>query len=307
MNRRSLVCVALLSLGAPLFIQSCAKPENLFETFRLKKSEFGIEDARQAIDAVNILLVKDGLAPYYLYEGKHRGNGVGLLWVGDKTLSQSVTDMLFVPNDCRCVIAQPKVYYSWIKNCSTVGGTDYSNNDESVRLLSYLLLHEYGHIIANHPGRALSENSAAFNSTTNANKSKEQIADDFASGIVSRYDADKNNFDTWIPAANINMAISSFAFTLQGKRVVDNFACSILDAPCAFHDMGDTHFNLEYRILKAQCLISGEEYCEPLEDYEARRNSGGVFKGGVLYSKDTKEQSTEGGALPKQLADGTQG
>lgn len=286
MNGRHFAGVATLCV-ALLLTQSCTKPENLFETFRLSQSKSRVKDVQDAIDTVNILLRNEGLRPYYLYtKGDNRDDAIALLWVGDKTLSQSVTDMLFVPNACDCVIAQPKVYYSWINNYFMIGNTDYSNNDDAVWLLSYLLLHEYGHIMSNHPGRAISAKGETFNTINSVNKHREQIADDFASDIVSRYNSGNDNYDTWIHAANINMAISSFAFTLQGKRVVDNFACSILDAPCAFHDMGDTHYNLEYRILKAQCLISGGQYCEPLADYESRRNSGGVFKDGILYSKD---------------------
>ncbi|MAT94154.1 MAG: hypothetical protein CME59_16355 [Halioglobus sp.] len=271
-----IIAICLLSPG-------CSRSPDLYAQYQLVPTVLHIEIARQAIKNINILLHAEGLPEYYLYDEEHNREGIALLWVGDKTISQTVADMMFVPRGCQCVIVQPRVLYSWVENYSTVGETNYADMDNLPHTLGYFLLHEYGHIHSGHPGRAISTLGDNTNRDETESKRLEQTADDFASNLVAKYQSKTGAFKTWMSAANIGLNISSLAFTLQGKRIIDNFGCSVLDAPCAFHDMGDTHYNLEYRILKAQCLISGGEACGMLSSYEQRRNSGGVFQKGALY------------------------
>ena len=270
-----------LATALCLFLTACSKPYDPIVHYDLEITDDALELAEKSIERTNMLLASPELPEFYLYDGSIKKEGVAVLWVGDRNLSQSVTDMMFVLRECACVVVQPMVFMSWINNYETVGDPD-ARYSSSGSILSYLLLHELGHIQQGHTGRAISIPSGYYNRDNNDEKKKEQDADNFAANVIHDYLGKDELFDTWLSAANIQMSLSSLAFYLQGKRLIDNSGCSALDAPCAFHDIGDTHHNFEYRILKANCRLDSNA-CSILDTYKRRRNSDGVFPGGIIY------------------------
>ena len=240
-----------------------------------------IDIAKKSIHDANSLLNSDEV---YLYEGKLRKQGTALIWVGPENLSASISDMMFVLRDCSCIVAQVEVFQKWAANYELISGLSDESILSGTDVMTYFLLHEVGHIRNGHAGRALgSGDSSNFNREDTSTKQNESAADSFAASIIA--EGKDGDLELSLLANSIQLKLAMLSFDLQGIRVTQNFGCSATDSPCAFHDKGDTHPNLEYRFLRVNCLLD-EQYCPMLEDYEKRRNSDGIFDSGLLFKSN---------------------
>ncbi|KAF7788157.1 hypothetical protein PRUB_a2751 [Pseudoalteromonas rubra] len=256
---------------------ACSKPFDPVEYYGLELTREERSLIELSIDKLNQLIPPQKQLNLYLFDTQLQADGVAILWVNDTNLAHSPTDMMFVLSGCACVVIQPQVFLQWLD--TQAAGTAQRRGSE---ILSYFILHELGHLDRGHAGRAASVDTDYYNRDENVQKHREQDADNFASELLKSHLGEGGSWQRRQIAMDIQLALGFLSFDLQGKRIIDNFACSALNAPCAFHDMGDTHPNLELRLLRANCNLD-DAYCDLLRDYEERRHSDGVFSDAILY------------------------
>ncbi|TDF39172.1 hypothetical protein EYS14_06500 [Alteromonadaceae bacterium M269] len=263
-------------------LSACDKPNHInpIKQYGLELSDKALGVASKSIWEVNQLLGREEL---YLYSGELKEAGTALVWVNQGYLSFTPTDMMFVLRECRCIVVQADAFSEWMKPYGLLGQLSDQGILSGTDVLNYFVLHELGHLTNGHEGRAINADSTIFNRETTTSKLNEEAADLFAANIIKNISND--DLDVKTLASSIQLKLGMLAFDLQGARIINNFGCSATNAPCAFHDTGDTHPNFEYRVLRVNCYMD-EQNCEAFEDFKRRRESNGMFGDGILYRAD---------------------
>ncbi|GAB7551885.1 hypothetical protein NRB_13850 [Novosphingobium sp. 11B] len=217
-----------------------------------------------------------------LYPGwRGRKRGVAIYTLTSDSLAAS--EVIGTYDECGCILLSNARLEAWL-----VGemGTGIGRLDiDRTSLLTYMLLHEAGHVAqGNTPcGLALSGGAASatvdarLNMTDTAQKVCERAADRYASEAV-RAALEQKGSDRGIAAAQVAIALSELAFNLQAKRMLDRFGENVMRSPSLFRDLGLSHPNLEWRILSANAMITPSPTSEELlQAFETARTEGPIL------------------------------
>jgi hypothetical protein len=247
-----------------------------------------------AISTVNAMLHDPELTMRLANPIPRRKNAEGAVPVYVVPVEDSAGVVVRVPEECRCIV---------------IGGNEFEANFEKlaaegallagheVEMLSFLLLHEMGHISLGHYGQFLPDPTVgSLNLDENETKVREDAADAFGADAL-RAEMGKLDGGTPVMAAmNVIMFVQSLSFVVSGRASIENFGGRVLGDPAIFWDHSRSHPNFEYRLLEINNAISPSDTSKALlEDYEAARQSSGrsitIWQGGepTTYGEDSKE------------------
>jgi hypothetical protein len=178
---------------------------------------------------------------------------------------------IMVPYDCNCIFVQPKIFRERL--------TKYFNASPQMLkfderyALTFMLLHEVGHIEHGDPGKYEDKQKAhTYNFDKTDQKEIESSADDFAADMLIAAAEDKKNFIGWAASLNTQMSLTKISWNLSVIRHLNNFGASVLCSKIVFSDDGYTHPNYELRVLTANDRIAHTTTsAELLKSFEACR------------------------------------
>src|SRR5258708_29440530 len=83
------------------------------------------------------------------------------------------------------------------------------------------------------------------------------------------------SMDSKVAAGRIEMALGTASFYIAGRRIVSAPGAAVIGAPGVFWDIGLSHPNFEWRLLKVNDLLSSNETSRQLlADFEVGRLKG---------------------------------
>jgi hypothetical protein len=179
--------------------------------------------------------------------------------------------------ECRCVIVQAAALPRWLQKKQGSGKTLLSV--DAPLLLSYMLLHEAGHIARGHVFQSSPQSAGPDRGNEReSQKSMEIVADEFAANAITTALAE-NGTDAGLAAARVAVAIAQLSWNLAGHRLLDDFGGTFLRKPSLFQDAGFSHPNLEWRVLRVNALVSPNSAARSLlEEFEDARNAGPAYR-----------------------------
>ena len=212
---------------------------------------------------------------------------IHVYWVGSRNLSRTRTDMMFVLDGCRCIVVQPAVFLLWLSNYSGSSPDDRLDLLEisAPHLLALFLLHETGHILEGHTGRAVGAATHAYTLDRNVHKDRETAADTQAAVALRMAGSNTDNIERWWAARSIIGQVGNLSFNLTGTRLIDRFGATSLALPEVFLDQSTSHPNFESRILEINHLIhDNDDTRAALVDFNAHQQRSSN-RTGVLYRR----------------------
>lgn len=183
-----------------------------------------------------------------------------------------------VPAGCRAIVISG-VHFD--RNFAILSEDNVLLQDKQISMLVFLLLHEVGHIANRHYGAFLPATAdAVTNNDENEAKARERQADDYVATILKReFDRLGNgnppiaNYDLYFGSTDTILFLSSLSFVVSSEATLDCFGCRALGDPRIFWDHGQSHPNLEYRLLLINNAISATPESQALLDnYEKARD-----------------------------------
>jgi hypothetical protein len=183
----------------------------------------------------------------------------------------SASEMIFVPRGCRCIVIAVQTMQAWLASAS---GTQGDMRVEGVDALTFMMLHELGHIAHGNQASAfapLPAQASDTNQVSTAQKCREFGADAWAADQVRRAFTPGNS--GFFASMNVQFALSAIGWNLARRRLIDNFGATVLRDPRVLFDQGYSHPNFELRILVANELVSGTSAAKALrEEFESMRD-----------------------------------
>ncbi|MDN2584293.1 hypothetical protein [Aquibium sp. ELW1220] len=183
-----------------------------------------------------------------------------------------------VPAGCRSIVVSG-VHFD--RNFAALAEDNVLMQDKQIPMLVFLLLHELGHVANEHYGAFLPDTSDAVPSNVATDsKERERQADSFVATILKR-EFDRmgtgtppiQDYDLYFGITDAIMFLSSLSFIVSSEATLDCFGCRSLGDPRIFWDHGQSHPNLEYRLLLINHAISETpESRALLESYEQGRD-----------------------------------
>ena len=275
-----------------LFLCGCdAPPRDVLERFDLAEASLHRGLGIEAVQLVNEVVGPASDSTLALHWQPAELGAVRVYWVGSRNLSPTRTDMMFVLEACRCIVVQPAVFLSWLSEYS---GSSADSGLELMELsaphiLAVLLLHEVGHILEGHAGRAFGTDTEAYTLRRNAHKNREMAADARAAAALREAASDSDDFGrSWAAGWTIGQ-VGNLCFNLTGIRLIDEFGATPLALPEVFLDNSSSHPNFELRMLEIRHQIhSNEETRAALADFKAHQRRSGD-RMGILYRRPGAE------------------
>jgi len=162
------------------------------------------------------------------------------------------------------------------------------NDDDAVTMLTFLLLHELGHVAKEHYGQFLPDASqVVLNDDHTLSKEREAEADEFVGSILREhrkafYGDDSRAFEESLKATPVILLIASLSFSVSTNASLDCLGCRVLGSKEIFWDHSRSHPNFEFRLLKLNHAISPDlGYGAMVEDYKRARTAAGSAT--ILY------------------------
>jgi hypothetical protein len=163
--------------------------------------------------------------------------------------------MVMVPTDCRCVFVQPAAFKAWMDDHTR--RLPQMLESDAGAVLTFMLLHEVGHILHGDPGQFDGKTGpAALNTDITDQKERESAADLFAVEQVNAALSNGKAIGGWSSALKISLALSGLSFNMSADRVLEHFGATSLCSHAVFADSGYSHPNFELRLLVANNLLS---------------------------------------------------
>lgn len=280
--------LGVIFIGLAFLLVSCAEQEQAFtlESVGLAPAVITNSEAQLLNDAIseaNAVLEAKTHQPLITtswQEGDDPTTQLRLYTVSSKNLTPSSQDMLFVLEECKCLILQFAMWTKWldaIERFPYEGGIRESGDLDDPKILALLLLHEAGHIYHGHTGRSSADSNGPFSLPEEGSKSKQQEleADRFVADALLVAAADTENFDRWMSANWIINEISKASFNLLEQSMLLNTFCIGCDERVA--DRGYSHPNLHYRFTILQALLApdggdGDDARALLAEFERQRD-----------------------------------
>lgn len=248
----------------------------------LRSNRSGLDWLSKAVASANALLAQEGQFQLQLItDSQARVDSHIPVWPVAASGLNSM-DTAFVPHGCRAIFIQTAALnqrvVSWNGDVST------GLTIETAAIASWILLHETGHIHDANSGQldpALAVRGDNFSDTPH--KRSELSADAFAARMIRNADA-QQPYTTFMAGMNTSQALTQLSWNLQRDRQLGLFDSSVLATPKAFGDVGDTHPNLELRVLITQVLIEPSDAAQALlDEFVATRSRAADPAPRVLY------------------------
>lgn len=158
-----------------------------------------------------------------------------------------------VPRECRCIFVDTALLEAWVEQNST--GTGRFELDAQA-FLTFVLLHEVGHIIHGTQGVQYDDGVASqLNIDPTIAKDNEEAADEFASSLLKRWSEATPANGVSISANEVVNELGKVSWNMQAFRTLDEFGSFAAGKPSVFQDLGFSHPNLAWRILRSNYLI----------------------------------------------------
>lgn len=204
---------------------------------------------------------------------------IPVLLLGSTGLSRS--EIARVDDRCTAVLIQGPALERWLAKYQS----EDSLNADPAMMLTFLLLHEVGHLEHSDCGHnAVDGSDGTYNVDKNAAKAAEVAADHYAAESLLR--ADHADWKAKLSAMNTEMAITTFSFLVAGERIVTYPGASVLPTPDVFWDSGLSHPNLEWRLLEVSYeLHPTADSKQLLAEFEAARDKASD----VIYSEPSTQ------------------
>lgn len=175
--------------------------------------------------------------------------------------------------NCRCIIIGNDGFENFHRAHSQT--MDQMLEIDRSALLSFVLLHEIGHIVRGHRGSfwdGYAVSPERLNTTSSSSKGVEKEADDFVSAQLISASEATGDFQRWMAGASIQTALAKLSWNLSVRRRLAHFGGSVLRDPRLFFDIGQSHPNFELRVLELnyEVLPSADAMALLDEFHEAR-------------------------------------
>jgi hypothetical protein len=262
----ALALAALLLVGcehdrAPVLI---VKPPCDPTALGLRSTRSGLAWLSPAVDTANVLLTQEGqLRLQLLTDSSAPAQSNIPVW---PVAAAGLTPMqtAFVPHGCRAIFIQTAALQQRVSQWN--GDQSTGLTVDTAAITTWILLHETGHIRDASSGQldpAPAVRGSNFSDTDS--KRRELSADAFAARLISAAGASRP-YPTFMAGMKTSQALTQLSWNLQRDRQLDMFGSSVLATPGAFGDVGDTHPNLELRVLITQVLVNPSEEAQGLLD-----------------------------------------
>ena len=241
----------------------------------LEHTDFDLEKVTAAVARANMILVGSGVQlggiPLNGAQAQADRQRVPVFLIKSKPNSSSTP--AFVPRGCRCVFVDPIYVSDWIVHNSE--GTGRLALDRGY-FLTFVLLHEAGHIVTGTPGAAVENGTITqLNTDPSKDKAAEEDADDFAIAFLRDKSRQRPANAASIDANWVVTELSKLSWNMQAYRSLDQFGAFAIGKREVFFDNGYSHPNLAWRILRANYLIQqSNETRQLLEAFEDARRRG---------------------------------
>jgi len=253
----------------------------ILKSYELEETKINMDVVEQAISVANKILGEN----VFIHGCKKRKGKTNVFWVGHQGLTKTRHDMMFVLEECNCIIIQGSVFFDWLNQYSGKRGELELIDIGKKEILVYFLLHELGHIRNKHPGRAINKKSKHYNVIKTKSKKRETIADLFASNMILEGLSNAEKFDRWMATSWVSVELGQLSFNLQGIRSIEEFGGTYLNLPRLFQDKGKSHPNFELRVLQINHDIQQTEDSKILLDSFIKHQKESISQDGVLYRK----------------------
>lgn len=207
--------------------------------------------------------------------------------------SKRSTIVAEVPWNCRCIVFRGSLFDQNMAKFSEVGAL---SADDSKQMLTFVILHELGHIAGGHYGAFLpGTTDAQPNKNEALSKTQEFEADAFVASVLKAAfepgrTGDYQTVDetgkltshsVFLATSNVFLFLTGLSWDVFGQATLGCFGCRTMGDPRIFWDHSASHPNFEYRMLKLlQTLSPTEEGSELLRAFEEAREADWS---GVLY------------------------
>ncbi len=255
-SRRCFCASAFIAFPA-LAAEREASPEKM----GYEQTALGREETQKAIERTNLIL--HGRFPFRLLPGwtttpPSDPHGIPVWLIQSAGNPRSA--LMEVPrSSCRCIVIRIADMRAWLARHQTVAGQTGLGFDVA-NIMSFMLLHEVGHISAGHPGQleaASDTEVVAPTSRLTAQQCRELEADTFASTVLKRAIRSVGS-SGWIEANWVAIELSKLSFNLFGKRLLEKFPANALGAASVFGDRAYSHPNFDLRIYALNADISDD-------------------------------------------------
>lgn len=184
-------------------------------------------------------------------------------------------ELMATYKECGCILVNAAALSAW--TVAHMGSSSALLSTDARYLLSYMLLHEAGHIVSDGNVSATDESgspaSTSLNLDPTAQKERENNADTFAANAIRA--ALNAKGDAGLAAARIAMTLSQVSYNLSAHRLLDDFGGTPLRKRSLFWDSGLSHPNLEWRILNVNNMIESTATSRQLlQEFEEAREGG---------------------------------
>lgn len=178
-----------------------------------------------------------------------------------------------VPQDCMCVFVNLPAFEAWLNAHSSGSGR---MSLEPKHLLTFMLLHEVGHLNKRTSGAEFSNGYLSqLNIEPALAKAKEEEADEFATELVREWSRSTSDFTTSTEANWVAIELAKLSWNMQAYRALDEFGALETGKPSVFFDQNMTHPNLAWRVLRSNYLIQQSQETKALLDaFEEARQKG---------------------------------
>jgi hypothetical protein len=265
-------CFALI---IPLAISVAPVKAAVPEDLGYEQTVLGREDTLSAIDKANSIL--QGRASHQLSAGwVNSGTGnknfirVWLVALPGQIGSTGTPDssLMEVPNSsCKCIIARTRDIRAWISRAQTVNGSSGLEIDVPV-LMTFMLLHETGHIASGHLGpieAPSGDNVLSPAQRLTIEQCHEVEADAFAARLIRRASNEVGK-PGWLNAGFTAMELPKLSFNLFGKRIIEHYPDNFLGLKAVFGDNSYTHPNFDLRLYAINADISDDVASKQLRE-----------------------------------------
>jgi hypothetical protein len=237
------------------------------EALGFRQIALGRQEVERAIQQTNAIL--DRRAPVTLVPGWSAGAAstaqTVVVWI-IRSPGVAKSALMEVPrSSCRCILIRINDIRTWIARAQTVGGQAALQFDISY-ILTFMLLHEVGHIVAGHPGQldAVTDQSVIEPmARLTAQQCREIEADSFAARMI-KSGLQNVGSTGWLEANWTANELSKLSFNLFGMRLIDRFPANALGLASVFGDRTYSHPNFDLRVYALNADISGDDTAKQL-------------------------------------------
>jgi len=223
----------------------------------LRHTSYGRGMVEKAVLGANQMAETSGarLVPSWIDQGTSDVSGVLVYLVDGKP--GTIDSPAAVPKRCRCVFVAPTTLDAFVTRNSTGAGR---MTLDAGRVLTFMLLHEIGHLLNNTPGADF-HNGQMFqlNIEDSLAKDAESDADNFAADLLKRLALQSGTSALTIYANWITIELTKMSWNMQAFRTLDEFASFAVGKPAVYFDDSYTHPNLALRILHINDRIHSSE------------------------------------------------